>query len=289
MFGRPVGRPGIVIRLSLLVVVCMAGALAASACMWGVARDADTGQPIVGAKVTLTDKQGQTLVATTDDRGIFGFGPPTGAAPSLGEAEVKVDAPGYGSVDELRDIAYNDNPLASFADPSSFWEVQAFRLRKGTDAFFHTDDGHFSMAFPAGWKVAPVPDAPVVFTVAPATGSDAGAECELFWAPLNGQSPHVILDGFLDELSNDKTISNIQRFGTTDTIVNGMPASNTVVSFKQDFNNGTQEVQITSKSLLYIISVKDNGYLIACSTLIEKYQNEVPTFEKIVKSFTPDK
>ena len=98
---------------SLLVLLPAIASLAVG-CMWGLVRDADTGKPLAGVKVTLTDTQGQTLTTTAGANGLFGFGAPVSASPARGPISFQVDSPGYQPITETRDVLYDDNPAASF-------------------------------------------------------------------------------------------------------------------------------------------------------------------------------
>jgi len=110
----------------LLLVLCIA--LLASACMWGVVRDAETGAGIEGATITYTDSQDNTESTTSGAGGLYAFDSATGPVPAAGSVDIEVSASGYATLSTNRTISYGDNPNATFADLSSFWEVQSFEL-----------------------------------------------------------------------------------------------------------------------------------------------------------------
>ncbi len=112
--------------LTLLVVPLLA--LFATGCMWGVVRDADTGVGIQGATVTYTDSFGRTGTTTSGAGGIYKFDSATGPVPALGPVDIQVSAPGYASIDTTRIVQYNDNPNATVANFSTFWDVESFAV-----------------------------------------------------------------------------------------------------------------------------------------------------------------
>jgi sugar lactone lactonase YvrE len=113
--------------LTLLPVLSVA--LFASACMWGVVRNADTGTGIQGATVTYTDSYGHTGSTTSGAGGLYFFDSATGAIPAIGPVDIEVSAPGFATLDTTRIVQYGDNPNATLANLSSFWEVQSFDLQ----------------------------------------------------------------------------------------------------------------------------------------------------------------
>lgn len=115
-------------RLAIVVVLSISTALLASGCLWGVVTDADTGAAIPGATVMYTDSEGHTDSTTTNALGFYAFDQATGPIPAAGSATFEVSAPGYETLTQSRVIAYNDNPNATLANPSSFWEIQSFQL-----------------------------------------------------------------------------------------------------------------------------------------------------------------
>jgi hypothetical protein len=116
---RPLGL--LVIGLSVLF------ALAASGCLWGIVKDAETGEPIVGAEVTYLDVNGATGTATTNANGIYAFDQATVPIPAAGPVSFNVKAVGYQPQTAARLVEYNDSN-GTLANLSSFWEVQHFNM-----------------------------------------------------------------------------------------------------------------------------------------------------------------
>jgi sugar lactone lactonase YvrE len=111
---------------TLLLVLPVA--LLASACMWGVVTNADTGTGIQGATVTYTDSHGNTGSTTSGAGGLYFFDSATGAIPGIGPVDMQVSAPGFATLDTTVIVQYGDNPNATLSHLSSFWEVQSFDL-----------------------------------------------------------------------------------------------------------------------------------------------------------------
>ena len=112
----------------LLAVLTITSALLTSGCLWGVVRDSRTGAGLSGATVTYTDANGNTGSTTSGPGGLYAFNVATGPVPAVGSATFEVTKPGYRPEITSRPILYNDNPGATLANPSSFWEVQSFSL-----------------------------------------------------------------------------------------------------------------------------------------------------------------
>ncbi|MGA2286330.1 MAG: carboxypeptidase regulatory-like domain-containing protein [Dehalococcoidia bacterium] len=119
--------PAIAVPILAVVAVFVSG------CMWGVVRDAGTGAGIEGATVQYVDSQGNTGSTTTTAFGLYFFNASIGF-PAIGPAQLNVSAPGYATLSTTRPILYDDNPNATLADLSTFWEVQSFDLATGTGA-----------------------------------------------------------------------------------------------------------------------------------------------------------
>jgi hypothetical protein len=66
--------------------------------------------------------------AITNSSGLYWFDQATGPIPATGPVTVNVGAPGYSSLSLPTLVEYNDNPNASVANLSSFWDVQSFVL-----------------------------------------------------------------------------------------------------------------------------------------------------------------
>jgi hypothetical protein len=118
-------------RRLIVLVVGLTLAFAATGCMWGVVRDTNTGAPVTGATVSYTDSQGRSASTATDANGAYSFNWSSGPIPALGPISVNVSAPGYQTLVEPGQVAYNDNPNATITNLSSYWEVQHFFLAPG--------------------------------------------------------------------------------------------------------------------------------------------------------------
>lgn len=89
-------------------------------CAWGVVKDAQTGEPIVGAEIKFTDQNGVTSTTTSTTAGLYAFDAAKGQTiPAVGTATFEVTAPGYDPLTVTRAISYDDG---------GFWEVQSFSL-----------------------------------------------------------------------------------------------------------------------------------------------------------------
>src|SRR4030042_7175450 len=116
-------------RLVILIALSAVLAFLFSGCLWGLVTDADTNAPIAGATVSYTDSHGHTAPTTTDAHALYSFDQADGPYPATGPVAFEISAPGYDPKTNTRLVGYNDNPNASFANPSSFWEVQNFTLQ----------------------------------------------------------------------------------------------------------------------------------------------------------------
>lgn len=115
-------------RLPLTLFLAIAAAFLASGCLWGVVRDADTGAPLSGVTITYTDSEGHTGSTMTDAKGRYAFDIASGPVPAAGPVSFQLDRWDYATLMAPRLVEYNDNPNATLANPSSFWEVQSFNL-----------------------------------------------------------------------------------------------------------------------------------------------------------------
>ena len=138
-------------RLVFLTILGFATALLASGCMWGIVRDADTGAPVPGAEVRVTDSNGVTRFTTTNSSGRYVFDQANGQAPAAGPLIIEAAGPGYRSKMWEWVVEYNDNPNASLLNLSSFWEVLSFTLQPfavqpaARIAFTSDRDGNFEI------------------------------------------------------------------------------------------------------------------------------------------------
>ena len=123
------GRNRLHYRLVIPILLGAAVAFLLSGCLWGVVKDASTGDPIGGAAVSYTDSKGHTGSTTTDAHGLYSFDQASGPFPAAGTADFEISAPGYDTLTTTLLIAYDDNPNATLANLSSFWEIRSFGLQ----------------------------------------------------------------------------------------------------------------------------------------------------------------
>jgi sugar lactone lactonase YvrE len=132
-----------------VLMLALVAALLASGCMWGVVRDAGSGAGIQGATVSYTDANGNTGSTTSTIGGLYFFNSTSGPIPAVGNVEFQVSAPGFATLTTDRTVLYNDNPNATLADLSTFWEVQSFDLASGS-ATGAIDTLKSGLGFPVG-------------------------------------------------------------------------------------------------------------------------------------------
>ncbi len=273
-----------------LPILLVAIATLSSGCMWGVARDVDTGKPIVGAKVTLTDSHGQTLVATTDQRGIFGFGQPNGPAPALGQAQVKIEASGYDTLSETRQIDYADNPFATLADPSSFWDVQAFYMSR-PGVLYHNASGKFSVPLPAGWdvqdnffgegSVRAVP--PSDYAVFPADISVGGSD----------RPAGETLGAWVDDTENNvqNVVGDFQLLARSSATIAGLSAIRVIVSYTVTADSSVPGLYASGQQLqeeAYFLKDGNKGYILDFTATQANFPALQNRYEQIAQSFKFD-
>jgi len=93
-----------------------------TSCAFGTVRDAQTGAPIPGAKVTFLDSHGVRGTTTTNENGVYIFDESRGdKVPAKGPVTFQVSAPGYNPLNEPRNVQYDDNSQGT-------WEAQGFEL-----------------------------------------------------------------------------------------------------------------------------------------------------------------
>ena len=133
----------------LLALLTITTAFLASGCLWGFVRDADTDAGLAGVTVSYTDANGNTDSTTTNANGWYAFDVASGPIPAVGSATFHLSAPGYESLTTTRSIQYNDNPGATLANLSSFWEIQSFELASEAAAGV-IDTAALALSFPVG-------------------------------------------------------------------------------------------------------------------------------------------
>jgi hypothetical protein len=273
-------------RFPFLLLLGLVLAFVTSGCMWGVVRDADTGKPLAGVRVTITDTQGQTLTTTTDANGLFGFGAPVSASPARGPVNFQVDTPGYPTINETRDVLYDDNPNASFANMQSFWDVQTFNLSRGPGGY-HSDEGGFGVTFPADWETQE--EGTAVGASAPNSSANYPATCVVAALPMPaGMTLRALVNALVSALEDMESVSRVQRFETTDVELNGMAAVRAVYSYNVKITEGSQTMSLNLKEVMWAVGKNEKVYLIECSTFVEKFSSMMPLFENVAKSFRPD-
>ena len=123
------GRNRLHYRLVIPIVLSAAVAFLLSGCLWGFVTDAGTSDPIGGATVSYTDSKGHTGSTTTNANGLYSFDQAVGPFPAAGTADFEISAPGYDTLTTTLLVAYDDNPNATLAGLSSFWEIRSFGLQ----------------------------------------------------------------------------------------------------------------------------------------------------------------
>lgn len=115
-------------RCLLIAAFSLVIAFLGSGCLWGFVRDAETGDPLSGIQITYTDADGNVAVTTTNASGFYAVDIADGPVPKSGPVSFQLAGLGYQPLTAARMVEYNDNPNASFANLSSFWEKQDFAL-----------------------------------------------------------------------------------------------------------------------------------------------------------------
>jgi hypothetical protein len=176
--------------LYLLVVgLSVLFALAGSGCLWGIVKDAETGEPIVGAEVTYLDVNGATGTTTTDANGIYAFDQATVPVPAAGPVSFDVKAVGYQPQTAARLVEYNDSN-GTLANLSSFWEVQHFNL---TSAGMRLSNAELLEVDFDKLTLPPVPGGSVAFSITIRTygaGDPVNPACEQTSALMSTTSAH---------------------------------------------------------------------------------------------------
>ena len=117
-------------RLVIAATLSITTGLLACGCMFGHVYDANTGLE-VGATVSWVDGYGISNSMTTGltwAEGLYIFDCKVGKVPRYNPVTFHVTAPGYLPLVVQRQLAYDDNPDASFDDCSSFWAIEDFSL-----------------------------------------------------------------------------------------------------------------------------------------------------------------
>ena len=285
MFFRKASKP---FTASLLVILATVMALIGSGCMWGVVTDGETGKPVAGANVTYTDSAGHTATTTTNAFGIYQFGGQASAAPAIGAATITVEGAGYVIQNQPVTIAYDNNHNATFANPSTFQEIQNFALDWGPGGY-HDAQAGFSITFPEGWKTNPGSGSPKVHSEGAIENSTYSGECGVFVGTLDtGES----LDSYLDMIvtAGHAQYTNFQEVErNSSATVGGMPAIRTVFSYEASVKNDAgRTVKTPFEDLAYLVERNRNVWVIDCKTFGEGFRFGKPVFETVAQSFRFD-
>ena len=273
-------------RLSLAALLGVVLALLASGCMWGVVRDADTGAPLSGAKVTYKDSYGQTASTTTDANGFFGFGAPTSVAPAMGSVTFTIEAPGYQTLAEARTVAYDDNPAATLDNLSSFMEAQPFSVSRSPGAYHNAYLG-FSITFPADWDILDASDNLGVTATAPI--SKGPAICDVTSGPYpEGVDLRTFVEDLVSSVRDNPYVTKFREYQTTAVKVNGLPAVRAHYSFTAKITSEGFEMEMSYEDLTYVFSKGYTAYSIDCFSTPDEFGTFEATFDKIAESFKLD-
>jgi len=258
-------------------------ALLGSSCVWGVVRDAETGAPLRGVQVTYTDRYGQTLSTTTDVNGIYAFDQAQQMTPARGQATLSVDAAGYDAYSETRLIEYNDNPNATLANMSTFWEAQGAALIPPPNRY-HNEMGGFSLTFPSQWDIVNEVDYPVVMGFAPYT-DPAGAAClAMSMESIPDINPDWVANALLKEMRGDcvEYRENLRGSGELDM----MPATRVVFSCELESEGSGRT--LPTKHVMYIASRGTNLYVMMCLSAVTAFPGRELVFNEVAGSFRTD-
>jgi hypothetical protein len=268
-------------RRSLIPFAGLLLALLGCSCMWGVVRDASTGAPLRGATVTYRDANGATATTTTDLNGLFGFGAPVSAAPARGPVSFQVDAPGYPTLSETRDVLYDDNPNAGLQNMSTFWDVQVFGLVPPANRH-HNDKGGYSTTFPDDWDITEA-GGTGTYAVARPTSPDAPAMCEMFsFEDPDQDYAEEFLRTYIIIMREATDFQQIER---SQGQLNLIPAVRVVYSYKSSTN---PQAGTSFKDLAYVMEWNGRGYAIDCVTTSQRFNRLQQRFEDIAKTFAID-
>jgi Carboxypeptidase regulatory-like domain len=267
-------------RLYFLPILLAAVAALSSGCMWGVVTDATTGAPIAGAKVTLTDKSGQSVTVQTDGQGVFNFSQASLAPLAFGEADCGAAKTGYGAVSQ----PFLLDTLSPFP---MIRHLKDFELARGSFAYWHDKYMHLSLLFPAGWTIDSQ-DYSRFGGTAWAPGTIWGSANEKTFCTM---TPFPITGGSLRETIFVAVASDVM-FGLNphgaapvDTKVRGLPAVRTTIVHDDPPGISGNPEPWPLEDLVYVIGLNDTqAYFIACQTRAAKYRQWEPKFEAIVHS-----
>ncbi len=272
------------IRYPFLLLFVAATALFASGCLWGVVTDAETGAPLRGVNVTYVDSYGQTFSTTTDENGMYAFDQAKGPVPARGAANVTVDAAGYEPMTVAPLIEYNENPGASIANLSSFWEVQNLPVSPPDDRY-HSEEGGYSVTFPPGWLVMTEPDSPAVVAMSPP--ADPFGMCVSVSEPWYGEiDPTVLVVSLMRELRGECV--DFKENSRTSTEIDMMPATRVVFSCTLRVEIEGVHRTASIKAIIYLADRAETLYMLMCSSQQTAFPGRQLVFDEIAGGFRTD-
>jgi len=272
------------IRYPFLLLFVAASALFASGCLWGVVTDSETGAPLRGVNVTYVDSYGQTFSTTTDENGMYAFDQAKGPVPARGAANVTVDAAGYEPMTVAPLIEFNENPGASLANLSSFWEVQNLAVSP-PDSRYHVEEGGYSLTFPPNWEVMTEPDSAGATAVSPPT--DPFGMCASVSGPWYGEiDPAVLVNGLMRDIRGDCV--DFKENSRTSTEIDMMPATRLVFSctLRVEIEGVYRTADI--KAIIYFGERADTLYMLMCSSQQSAFPGRQLVFDEIASGFRTD-
>jgi hypothetical protein len=111
-------------RLIWCAALSVGFGLLVTGCAWGVVTNAETGEPVEGARVIYVDSEGTANTKLTGASGLYRFDAVEGdRIPAKGPTTFIVLAPGYQVLRVQRDLEYDDNAPGT-------WEIQNFELTR---------------------------------------------------------------------------------------------------------------------------------------------------------------
>lgn len=272
-------------RHSVSIVVGVVLALLASGCMRGVVRDADTGKPIAGAKVTFGVGIGHVHSAMTDASGAYAFTLTSDEPAASGTAAFVVEAPGYETLSDVRAMDHADKAPANLSNPSSFWEVQSFDIARRPGGYRDAKQ-RFAMTFPPDWTIEPAPfpnpsgpDFSEVIAGPSVTDDGGPEECTVVSKTLRpGENPETQWVPALVPYYKVVHRGNAEVAGER--------------AIRIVYEEGDPQPPDTDQSLeglAFLFERNEQAWAIDCLTDHGHFQTKVSAFETIAKSFQFDK
>ncbi len=230
--------------------------------------DAETGAPVGGATLRYADSTGQTGTTTADANGMYSFDGSDGPVPAAGPVNFVVDAGGYESLAETRQVGLGG--------------VQGFALAPEPGTYSNAEWG-FSIKFPETWMVVEAEEEEVeegagVMGIAPPENIDDEYSEVVFV---------MVFDDVPEELSLEMFFQvNMQGFkaGTPsfkqledgEATLNGREARWAVFSSKVQ--------RLNMKTLAYFLLSGERAYMILCMDESTQFVGHRGELEDIVES-----